>query len=361
MEVLVFSYFLDGQSDQRSLFAPLSSPSCRYSALADADPELVPVLEAITAATTAVGAQLADAAPNLFRRSLHLIEHDMVLELAVQAELESTQMSRLDKTLTIAALDLLGGLAEAFGPSFDELITVAGPSLPEMLFECMKLPAPGVRQAAFALLGEMAPGSIARFAPSLDRVIVACAASIRDTVHNANACNNAVWALGRLAMAAGPAFAASPAVALAVPKLTAIIASSEKAPKNLVENVSIALGRIAYVAPQALALTLGSFIGLWCSGIVKSSDPTERKNVHEGLCSALAANPAAAVPALGNIAVVFALYEEASMECIVVMRGLLQKLRELSGSALWGTIVARMTPQLKQKLAAKFGREIFGV
>jgi transportin-1 len=333
----------------------------RYNDLPDADPELVPVLEAVTAATTAVGTQLADAAPRLYSRALRLIEHDVVMELAAAGEAAAAgnaEPLKLDKTLTIAALDLLGGLAEAFGRSFDELIAVAGPTLPDILFECLQMPSPSVRQSAFALLGELAETSYARLAPRLSPIIVACAASIRDTVHNAKACNNAVWALGRIAMSAGPAFAAAPAVALVVPRLTAIIAASDRTLAMLVENTAIALGRIACVAPQALAPTLGSFVGLWCSALVKTSEPTERKHAHEGLCNVLALNPAGAVPALGNVAVVFALYEDASPECVAVMRGLLLRLRELGGAAAWGALVARMGAPLKQKVASRFGRDV---
>lgn len=310
--------------------------------------------------------QLADAAPYLCRRAVHLIEHDMVLALAVAGEARAAggdplvACASLDKSLTVAALDLLSGLAEAFGPAFDELVGAAGPTLPEMLFECLKLGAPSVRQSAFALLGEMAKTSMPRFAACLGPVIITCAASIKEPRHYANVCNNAVWALGQLLLAVGPPGAAAEARALsiAVTRLVGVMRAAKEAPVNVVENTAIALGRVGLVAPAALSSGLGECLGEWCAAAVRTHDVLERRHTYEGMCQAIAANAAAAVPHVGNVLVAFVVYEDATPACAAAMRAILLQLKALMGAPAWATLLGRVSAQLRDKITERFGRDI---
>ena len=299
---------------------------------------------------------------------MHLMEHDMVLGLAAAEEARAAgsdpvvAAGSLDKSLTVAALDLLSGLAEAFGPAFDELVSVAGPTLPEMLFECAKLGAPSVRQSAFALLGEMARTSFHRFEKSLGLVITACAASIRDPQINPNVCNNAVWALGQLLSAAGPAGAGAQAaaVSLAAPRLVLVMRNAKQAPLNVVENTAVTLGRLGLVAPQVLSASLGEFVSEWAATAVRTRDPTERRCTYEGMCQVIALNPAAAVamPGCGNVLVAFAVYEDASPQCVAAMRAILLQLRSLVGAPAWAGLVGRGSVQLREKVAERFGSDV---
>lgn len=367
----------------------------RYRVLSDTDPELpqvrdwaaeatvegleslspppffAQVLAVLTAATTALDTQLAEVASHLCTRAVRLIEHDMVLGLAAAEEARASGADAsaqshvawtLDKTLTGASLDLLGGLAEAFGDSFDELVGRAGPTLPEMLFECARRGPPYVRQSAFALLGDMAHTSFARFAEALGPVIVACTASMKDPVHSGDLCNNAVWALGQVLLAAGPerAAAAAPALGLAVPRLIGLMKKADKVPEIVRINTAVTLGRLGLVAPAALSAGLGECVAEWASAAVRVREETERRHTYEGMCQAINANPPAAAPAAGNLLVAFVVYEDASPACVAAMRALLLQLKGILGPAAWAALLGRGSPQLRAKVGERFGRDVVG-
>ena len=333
------------------------------------------VLGVFTSAATALDSQLADAAPHLCRRAVHLIEHDVILAAAAadearragaDASTANVAGAGLDKAASCAALDLLGALAEAFGAAFDELVGAAGPSLPGLLYACAQYTPASVRQSAFALLGEMVrfPAGFARFAPSLGPLIVTCAASIKNARHNSDLCNNAIWALGQVVLAAGPAALAAEAAALlpAVTRLTALMRDARELPELLRANAAVALGRIGLVAPAALSAGLGECLAEWAAAALRVHDVTERRHTYEGMCQAVAANPGAAATAgaLGNLLVSFAVYEDATPPCVAAMRTILLQLRGLVGDAAWVTLVGRGSIELRAKVADRFGADVVG-
>ena len=79
-----------------------------------------------------------------------------------------------------------------------------------------------------------------------------------------SALNNACWAIGLL-MAALPAADAAPFAAPSAERLIALLsAGSSSEARRVRENAAISLGRVAAVAPAALAPALPRFLGDWC-------------------------------------------------------------------------------------------------
>jgi hypothetical protein len=73
-------------------------------------------------------------------------------------------------------------------------------------------------------------------------------------------CNNAIWAIGEIAIKYGAEM--SQYVALLIEQLIEII-NRPNTPKTLLENTAITIGRIGLVCPTQVSPYLQSFIRVW--------------------------------------------------------------------------------------------------
>jgi hypothetical protein len=73
-------------------------------------------------------------------------------------------------------------------------------------------------------------------------------------------CNNAIWAIGEIAIKSGPDMAQY--VTILIEPLIEIINKSNT-PKTLLENTAITIGRLGLVCPAQVSPYLQSFIRVW--------------------------------------------------------------------------------------------------
>ena len=117
----------------------------KWKAFADHDRILLYLLECFTSIAQALGLAFQPWAPEVFERCLRLIKATLLAELAKQ---------EVDTDFAVCALDLLTGMAEGLGPSFESLIPRS--EMLSLVFGCMQHPSEEVRQSAFALVGDLA-------------------------------------------------------------------------------------------------------------------------------------------------------------------------------------------------------------
>lgn len=102
--------------------------------------------------------------------------------------------------------------------------------------------------------------------------------------------NNAVWALGEIALKWGPN------IRNYVPSsfpflLQHINRHGVKASRTLMENAAIAVGRIGVHCSDLIAPRLDEFIENWLKALGKSKDNEEKASAYRGLMQLITANP----------------------------------------------------------------------
>jgi len=103
----------------------------RFKSLSDQDRILCYLLECFTSIAPALGLQFQPWAPEMYARCLVLIQSTLVAE----AEKEKTGLEP-DKDFAVCALDLLTGMAEGLGSSFEALLGTG--DLFGLLYACMQ-------------------------------------------------------------------------------------------------------------------------------------------------------------------------------------------------------------------------------
>ena len=230
----------------------------------------------MTSIAQALGIAFQPFAQEAFDRCLSLIR-TMLMEAEAKQEPE--------RDFGICALDLLTGMAEGLGPSFESLIPRS--ELLSLLFGCMRDPSDEIRQSAFALVGDLAKvchqhliGVLSSYMPVLIENL--------DT-RSYSVCNNASWAIGEITIKSGGELM-SPFVPAIMNKLIPIINNSE-INYSLTENTAITIGRVAKVCPTVLAPGIGEFLHAWCVSLQEVKHPGEKEHAFEGLCLMIQQNP----------------------------------------------------------------------
>ena len=327
-----------------------------------------------------------------------------------------------ERDFVVGALDLISGVAEGMGKGISRFFSVQDPgtssSSPSLsngsaaagtttrlgaillpaLLRAADDPDADVRQSAFALAGDLARSCPALLAPAAADVVAlateglsAARAGSPDAV---SAANNAAWALGEVAVAlpsavAALADAAANAAAVGSPqssgsfststlysfsahlppsrvlptaaeRLSALLcAPPGAAPRSLLENAAISLGRLALVAPVALAPGADApFVARWCSALRAVRDDVEKEHAFLGLAALLRANPAAgAPPAFASLceAVTSWRLPLRSRPLAEELASLMRAYRAGAGPHAWDAAVSGLNAGVREKLGAMCG------
>ncbi|GJU97189.1 transportin-1 isoform X1 [Tanacetum coccineum] len=142
---------------------------------------------------------------------------------------------QFDKEFVVCSLDLLSGLTEGLGSEIESLVSQS--NLRDLLLQCCMDDSADICQSVFSLLGDLA----------------------RETISVAN---NACWAIGELAIK----------VNQAISRLVLILQHAAGLNKSLIENSSIALGRLALVCPELVSPHMEHFMQSWCISFTYTLD-----------------------------------------------------------------------------------------
>jgi HEAT repeat protein len=260
----------------------------RWQQVGDQDRVLLYLLECLTSLAPALGLALQPWAPEVYARCLRLLQAMLV---------EAQAGGEPDRDFAVCALDLLAGMAEGMGASLESLIPTNNGELLGLLLGCMRDPCDGVRQSAFALVGDLAKASCHHhLGPALPAYLPVLIENL--DARSLAVVNNASWALGELTVRMA-ADALAPFVGPALAKLAPVVQRHREHTHNpaILENVAITLGRLAKVCPQAVAQALGAglpaFLRAWCVCLQDVKHRGEKEHAFEGLCLLIQQAPGA--------------------------------------------------------------------
>lgn len=172
----------------------------KYSALADDDPIVFPLLECLTSVATALGPGFAPFTPPIWSRCLQMITatlHQWSLHCQ-----NPDQWVDVDKDYIVVSLDLLSGISQGMGSAVEPFVQQSNPPLLPLLFACLKDVNGEVRQSAYALLGDLTISAFPFIKPALPQLMPLVIAQIDPNVEPSasSACNNAAWSAGEIAL-----------------------------------------------------------------------------------------------------------------------------------------------------------------
>ncbi|GAB5035916.1 transportin-1 isoform x3 [Nannochloropsis oceanica] len=257
----------------------------KWRALVDSDRVLLYLMECLTSLTTALGPAFQPWAAEAYARCLGLLRHMLAAEQMGQAP---------EKDFAVCALDLLTGMTESLGASFESLMP--GSDLVLLLYGCMHDTSEEVRQSAFALLGDLAKACHVHLVPVLPTYLPVLIENLDPRA--VSVCNNASWALGELTVRLG-AEHMSPYIPAVMARLVPMARQRQEMNPYLAENTAITIGRLTKVCPAAVVATPGvgpEFVHAWCLSLQDVKHRGEKEHAFEGLCLLLQQNPSVLLP-----------------------------------------------------------------
>jgi HEAT repeat protein len=284
----------------------------RYNQVPDQSRELFPLLECLSYVAVALGDAFAPYSPTIFTRCVNIIHMNLEQTLAATG---NPVVDLPDKDFLITSLDLLSSIIQALdGPKSAELVQTSQQPFFELLSFCMQDPEDGVRQSAYALLGDSARFVFQHLEPYLPTLVPLLLKQIDldsilddDVDGTFGVVNNACWSTGEIAMQLGKKM--SPWV----PELTSRFVemlSNPRVPKGLQENAAIALGRLGIHNAELLAPNLPSFADEFLNAMTDVDPSEEKSTAFKGFTAIVAQNPQSIESVLLDFFTAIAQYED---------------------------------------------------
>jgi transportin-1 len=166
-------------------------------------------------------------------------------------------------------------------------------------------------ETGLALLGDFAVSGFQFVRPFLDDIMAGTIPQITAEGNSPSVCNNALWAIGEIALQLGPQF--QPFVQHLLPRLMTIM-NTHDAPAPILENAAIAIGRLGLACSDEIAPELGTFAGPFLQALKDVRDNEEKDSAFRGLCQLIGKNPTGLGGHLTTFVIAAAKYGEPSQE-----------------------------------------------
>ncbi|CAF0791983.1 unnamed protein product [Rotaria sordida] len=311
----------------------------RWNLLRNDDKDLFPLLECLSSIATALQTGFLPYCEPVFGRCI----------LLVQQTLEANSGDTpADKDFMIVALDLLSGLAEGLGSHIDSLVERS--NLLTLLERCAQDSMAEVRQSSFALLGDLTKACFRHVRKHLNIFLPLLTQNLDP--HHVSVCNNAIWAIGEIAIQIGSEI--QPFVSIILEALIIII-NRNNTPKTLLENTAITIGRLGLVCPNDVSSQLARFIRPWCVALRNIRDNEEKDSAFRGICNMIILNPLGVTSEFIYVCDAIASWEKPPMELHAKFRDILQTFKQEFGNEQWKQLTDRFPLPLKQRLQIHYG------
>ena len=222
----------------------------KWNTISNDNRQLFPLLECLTSVATALSTGFSPYAHTVISRCLVLIEKGLLENAVYDANPTDTNQIVPENEFIVVSLDLISGIVESTCEEnvsstslSSSLLTsplLTSPTFLNLLLSCGQHSDPEVRQSTLALIGDLSKTSLSILRPGL-HPLLSCLLNNLD-VRYTSVCNNATWAIGELAMALKTEM--NPYVNDCLNRMIPMINDSTL-PRNLQENVTITLGRLA--------------------------------------------------------------------------------------------------------------------
>lgn len=318
----------------------------KWERLNDEDKELFPLLECISAIVSAMGHSFIPYIQPVFTRCCSLIEK--CVQQNQQHIMSPDTVEAPETDFIIVALDLLSGLAESLPEHMPPLVNNS--KLVElMLFCCMDVTT-DVRQSCFALLGDLTKACPERVLTQSNNFIFFLAQNLDPT--KISVCNNAIWALGELALKMGPAM--KQFVGPLTEPLIVVINSQQNMQRTLLENTAITIGRLGQFCGEELSPHIHRFIRPCCYSLRNIKDNAEKESAFVGLCNMINMNPVGVLNDFIFWCDAIASWTAPTQNLRMLFAGILQSFKLQVGEFNWNNFIQQLPPPLRERLTAYY-------
>ncbi|KAJ3717950.1 armadillo-type protein [Lentinula raphanica] len=331
------------------LMPPLTN---RWAKLKDDTADLIPLLKCLASVTIAMADSFLPYAPPVFERCVSLIQTSL---LQYQQFQKNPELDEPDKSFLVVALDLLSSLSQGLGMAFEVLISQSQPNLLSLLTVCLRHPQAPARQAAYALVGDMAMGCFSILRPFWPAIMSELVLQLdpEPKIEFVGVSNNAAWSVGEVALRYGRDGLefqqwVNPLILRLIPILL-----HPKAPLSLRQNAAVSIGRIGLMHPGLVAPHLSEFAQAWCQVLCKIQDNEIKDSAFRGMCTLVQANPAGIIKSLMWFCNAIVRCNQPSPELNEMIQTLLQGFRQ-HDEAGWAAQVASFPLVIQEQLASRY-------
>ncbi|RKF62251.1 Importin subunit beta-2 [Erysiphe neolycopersici] len=267
----------------------------RWNKIPDQSREIFPLFECLSYIATALGDAFAPFAQLFFQRCIKILHQNLEESLTAS---NNPNLDEPDKDFLVTSLDLLSAIIQALdAQQSSSLISASQPPIFDLLKYCMQDPANDVRQSSYALLGDCAKYVFPQLRPCLDKLlpILVQQLDLDDILDEQietefSVVNNTCWSAGEISIQYGKGMASY--VQKLMKRYLKILRNPE-VPKSVLENASIALGRLGLENSDLMAPHLASMAELFLKCISTIENNFEKATALKGFCLVVIANPQA--------------------------------------------------------------------
>eukprot|EP00163_Fabomonas_tropica_P012909 TRINITY_DN242_c0_g2_i2.p1 TRINITY_DN242_c0_g2~~TRINITY_DN242_c0_g2_i2.p1 ORF type:complete len:916 (-),score=202.16 TRINITY_DN242_c0_g2_i2:452-3199(-) len=325
-----------------------------WNTVPDDSMDLPPLLECLTSVAPALGQHFQSFAPAVYERMIRILQKYLADE---ETFYNGASNYEPEPEIVHHAVEVISALCESLGTSMESLIGQS--TLCALLPALAQHPRNDVRIAVFGLIGDLA-----RFAyPHLEIHIPNVALSLAKNIWpptNQTVSINAVWALGEVAVKAGPQFANSvntqfdPQYPSVYRALTLIL--DGELTFALTNNAAITLGRFAMFAPQLIAGLLNETFRTWLLALSRLPENPEKDNAFRGLCEVVKANPQGVIPFFPHMCQAIASWDpnHIAPDLNENFKQILIQFKGAIGEG-WGEYFSKFPQDLQAKLVQRYG------
>ncbi|CAI5441635.1 unnamed protein product [Caenorhabditis angaria] len=330
----------------QALMPPLME---KWERLSDDDKELFPLLECISAVVSAMGLAFLPYIEPVFRRCVTLITKS--IEQVQQFNMNPNEYEEPETDFMIVALDLLSGLAESLPVQIEQLTQQC--NLVEMIIFCAMLQdqRADVRQSCFALLGDLIKACYPLIKPHSQTFLMLLAQNMDPS--KISVCNNAIWALGELALKMG--IEMKPFVAPLIEGLITVINTPQNMQRTLLENTAITIGRMGQACGEETAPYLVRFIRPVCYSLRNIKDNLEKESAFIGLCNMINLNPGGILPDFVFWCDAVVSWNTPKPELKDMFNRILLGFKQQVGEPNWSMFIAQLPAPLRERLYTQYG------
>ncbi|KAG1051021.1 hypothetical protein G6F43_006751 [Rhizopus delemar] len=248
----------------------------KWNSLADNDRHLFPLLACLTDIATSLGEGFLPFTTPVFSRCVHLVTNILQNTVFVDEEFDDDWIS--------IPLDLLSGIVQGLGQHAERFVESS--TLLPLLTVCSHYNSRcEVLQPTYALIGYLAKACFGCLEPYLDKIMPELLGQLsNDDPEYMFVRNNAIWALGEIAMRWPKIQRCAPTI---LPILVPLIYHAD----HLLENTINTIGRIGLAAPESLARCLPNIGQDWLYRSRKMRENDEKDTAFQGLCRAVQSYP----------------------------------------------------------------------
>lgn len=327
----------------------------RYIDLApDQELELLPLMEVIASIAMNTSDKFLDFANPVYQKTKSLLEDQV-----------TTTVSRKDKgeeppdlDLLNTSIDLVAGIAEGIGPSFESLLTENDcPRFLQLLLYCLE-EGPDTRQSVYALFGDISQNAF----PCInnDETLNVILGKLMKSLNSDNffEINNCIWATGEIICRADSSFAYKYGPTI-VEQLLPWFSDLSSANRLLLENLGIIIGRLAMVAPDVVGKYLPQIVTPWCQSLSLITDEQEKYSAFQGLVKLMEQQPQPFLQSFHAVLFTIASWfstmgqQEDPQGLQSSFGNLIRQFRQHCGDR-WPNIVSQCQPEVRQILSQCF-------